>query len=165
MPRYCIQKVKGFIFDFDGVLTNNLVSVDANGIEAVVCSRADGIGFDMLRQFNKIVHIFSSESNIVVSKRAEKLKVAVMQSVSNKSEKLGSMSEQNGWDLSHFAYVGNDLNDYHAMLLCGYKFCPNDAHPEIKNICTEVLQTKGGHGVVRELVEDVFEINPLNYLR
>ena len=45
-----LDNVDAFVFDFDGVLTDNLVYLDQNGIEAVSCSRADGLAFDVLRK-------------------------------------------------------------------------------------------------------------------
>ena len=50
-------------------------------------------------------------------------------------------------------FVGNDINDREAMLLVAAAFCPSDAHPDILKISTYVLKTKGGDGVVRELLD------------
>ena len=41
-----LSDVKLLAFDFDGVLTNNKVIVRSDGLESVVCSRADGLAFD-----------------------------------------------------------------------------------------------------------------------
>ena len=38
-------------------------------------------------------------------------------------------------------------------------FLPNDAHPMVKDLATVKLSTKGGHGVIREILEDHFNIN------
>ena len=35
-----IKEIDAFVFDFDGVLTDNKVLIDSNGNEMVVCSRA-----------------------------------------------------------------------------------------------------------------------------
>ncbi|SVD33713.1 uncharacterized protein METZ01_LOCUS386567, partial [marine metagenome] len=35
--------------------------------------------------------------------------------------------------------------------------CPSDAHNSIKAISDHVLKTKGGHGVVRELLDLIIE--------
>ena len=44
-----IKRPKLLAFDFDGVLTDNTVTVRSDGIESVKCSRADGLAFDYLR--------------------------------------------------------------------------------------------------------------------
>ena len=58
----------------------------------------------------------------------------------------------------------NDLNDYNAMKLCGYSACPSDSHKEIIAVSKILLKKKGGTGVVRELLEDVLNINFLKIL-
>ena len=39
------------------------------------------------------------------------------------------------------------------MEISSITFCPADAHESIKEILDHVLKTKGGHGVVRELLD------------
>ena len=70
-----INDIDALVFDFDGVLTNNLVHLDQDGKEYVSCSRGDGLAFDVLRKFNKPAYILSTEKNPVVRARAEKLKM------------------------------------------------------------------------------------------
>jgi len=54
--------------------------------------------------------------------------------------------------------VGNDLNDYEALKLCGYSACPSDSHKKIKKISTFKLNARGGSGLVRELLEEILRI-------
>ena len=68
-----IESIDAFVFDFDGVLTDNLVYVREDGLESVVCSRADGLAFDVLKKLKKSSYILSTEKNPVVTKRANKL--------------------------------------------------------------------------------------------
>ena len=159
-----IKKIELIVFDFDGVLTNDKVLVDQNGIESVVCSRSDGLGFDVLKILEKSTVIISTELNIVVSKRAEKLGIPVLQGVQNKKDIVKKLSKEKKINLSNILFVGNDLNDYHAMKFCGYSVCPSDSHPVIKDLASYVLKTKGGDGVVRELLEEVFKLNILKIL-
>ena len=83
-----IDQLDALVFDFDGVLTNNKVHLDQSGIEWVSCSRADGLGFDVLRKLNFPSYVLSTENNPVVKARAEKLKIPVLQGVGNKLEVL-----------------------------------------------------------------------------
>ena len=62
-----INEIDALIFDFDGVLTDNKVYVNQDGMESVCCSRADGLAFDALRKLKIPVFILSTESNPVVS--------------------------------------------------------------------------------------------------
>ena len=148
-----LENIDAFIFDFDGVLTNNLVFVDQDGKELVSCNRSDGLAFDVLRKLKKPSYILSTEKNPIVSARAKKLKIQAIQGVEDKVEELLSLAKTNEYNLNRVLYVGNDINDYKAMKLCGYSACPSDSHEKIRSIATFVLQKKGGNGVIRELLE------------
>ena len=154
-----IDDIDVIFFDFDGVLTNNIVHLDKEGNEWVSCSRADGLAFDVLRKINKPTYILSTEKNSVVTARAKKLNIPLLQGVYNKAEKIKKCACEMNFDLAKVLYVGNDLNDYQVMELCGYTACPSDSHKKIKEISTFVLDTMGGKGVVRELLENVFRLN------
>ena len=159
-----LNNIDAFIFDFDGVLTNNLVHLDQNGKESVSCSRADGLAFDVLRKLDKPAFILSTENNPVVTMRAKKLKVPVVQGVADKVEAIKKLVNKNNYNLKNILYVGNDLNDYLVMQLCGYSVCPEDSHPKIKSISDVVLKTNGGNGIVRELLEDVLSLDFIKIL-
>jgi len=162
--KISIDNIDAFVFDFDGVLTNNLVQIDENGRESVSCSRADGLAFDVLKKINKSAYILSTEKNLVVAARAKKLNIPVLQGIDNKSEAILELTNSKGYDLENIFYVGNDLNDYSCMKLCGYTACPADSHPEIKNISDINLDSDGGDGVVRELLEKVLGLDFIKIL-
>lgn len=159
-----INEIDALIFDFDGVLTNNLVHLDQNGKEWVSCSRGDGLAFDVLRKLNKPAYILSTEKNPVVSARAKKLKITALQGIENKVNGIKELAAKESFDLARILYVGNDLNDYRVMQLCGYTACPSDSHETIKDIATFVLDTEGGKGIVRELLEDILKLDFIQIL-
>ena len=162
--KISIDSIDVFIFDFDGVLTNNLVYVGQDGKEWVSCSRADGLAFDVLRKLKKPSYILSTESNPVVSERAKKLQIQAFKGVKNKVDTLLSLAKRKGYDLSRILYVGNDLNDFHVMKICGYSYCPIDSHIKIKELSNIVLKTRCGDCVVRELLEEVLNLDFIKIL-
>ena len=159
-----LSDIDAFVIDFDGVLTNNNVHLDENGNEWVSCSRSDGLAFDVLRKLKMPVYIFSTEANPVVSARANKLQVPVIQGVKSKPDGIKELANREGYNLKNILYVGNDLNDYYAMQLCGFSFAPADSHPKIRKLATVVLKSNGGSGAVRELIEDVLQLDFLKIL-
>ena len=78
------------VFDFDGVFTNNKVIVSEDGKESVVCDRSDGLGIMMLKAAGIPSFILSKEKNPVVSARAKKLGLEVMQGIDHKLQILSS---------------------------------------------------------------------------
>jgi 3-deoxy-D-manno-octulosonate 8-phosphate phosphatase (KDO 8-P phosphatase) len=139
------------LFDFDGVLTDNRVLVTESGAEAVWCNRADGLGFNLLRSAGIPCMIVSTETNPVVTNRARKLRVAVVQSVADKGKAVRAICRTRKVDPASVAFVGNDLNDLPAMLAVGIRLCPSDAAREVRAICPHRLKARGGEGVVREI--------------
>ena len=162
--KILLDNIDAFIFDFDGVLTNNLVQMDENGRESVSCSRADGLAFDVLKKLGKPAYILSTEKNSVVAARAKKLKIPSIQGVTNKMEVIKKLATDNNYSLKNILYVGNDLNDYLVMQLCGYSACPADSHLKIKSVSSIILSTNGGDGIVRELLEEVLNLDFIKIL-
>lgn len=150
MNDYAIKLV---VFDFDGVMTDNRVLVDENGKESVFVSRADGMGINMLKTQGIECMILSTEKNPVVSKRAEKLKIKVIQGIDDKRKVLKRYAQEQEIELQNILYVGNDINDLDVMQIVGVTATPADAYEIVKNKADILLETKGGYGIVRELAD------------
>lgn len=147
------------VYDFDGVMTDNRVMVDETGKESVTVHRGDGTGVKLIReQLNIPQIILSTEVNPVVLRRAEKLKIPVINNAGDsKAEILQVYCKKHGYHIGKTLYVGNDVNDYDAMECCGYKVCPADAEREIKKIADYIIPVQGGYGVVRALYRFLME--------
>ena len=142
------------ILDFDGVLTDNRVYVFEDGSEAVVCSRADGMGIELLKRSGIEGVILSTETNCVVSARAAKLGVECIQGCEDKAKASKKLMLDRGIDPIRVMYVGNDLNDFEAMKLVGIPVAPADAHPAVKALAVVTTTSLGGQGVIREIVDE-----------
>ena len=46
-----MNDIDAIVMDFDGVFTDNALLLNQDGRESVLCSRSDGLAFDMLRKF------------------------------------------------------------------------------------------------------------------
>lgn len=76
------------VYDFDGVMTDNLVIVFHDGTEAVIVNRADGLGVERLRALGIPQLVLSTETNPVVKARAKKLGLDVITSCKDKKYAL-----------------------------------------------------------------------------
>ena len=151
------KKINLIVYDFDGVMTNNKVYIDQNGIEMVVVNRADGLGISEIKKIGIEQIIISTEKNPVVTARARKLDVPCAQGISNKKDYLIDYCNKNNIDIARVAFVGNDINDKDAMKIAGITFSPSDAHPSIRSITDHVLKSKGGDGVAREILDYIIQ--------
>ncbi len=153
VPNVGCTRVKAVITDFDGVHTDDRVTLDQDGRELVTCSRRDGLGLELLRKQDVKLMILSKEANPVVRARAAKLKIPVMNQVEDKYSVLDTWRQENGLEWQEIAYIGNDVNDVECMQACGLSFAPADAHHTALKVADQVLITRGGRGAVREMCD------------
>jgi YrbI family 3-deoxy-D-manno-octulosonate 8-phosphate phosphatase len=145
--------VRLVVTDFDGVLTDDRVLVFDDGHEAVMCTRADGMGCDLLRRAGIEVVILSTETNPVVSARAAKLRVEAVQSCDDKGAAMRQILAARGLDRRDVVYVGNDVNDLPAFGEAAFTVAPADAHPDVRGVASLVTSAAGGEGVLREIAD------------
>jgi len=141
------------VYDFDGVMTDNKVYVDQDGKEMVQVNRGDGLAISEINKLGINQIIISTEKNRVVTARAKKLNILCLQGIKDKKLALAEYCTSNNIPLKKVAFIGNDINDVEAMEISGISYCPSDAHDSIKAISNHTLYTRGGDGVIRELLD------------
>ena len=147
------ERIDLVVFDFDGVMTDNSVSVFQDGTESVICNRSDGLGIDALREANIPALILSTERNPVVKARADKLQLPCLHAIANKADALAEWIAARGIRAEHVVYLGNDRNDLGCFRLVGMPVAVADAHPSTSRHAKLVLSRAGGQGAVRELCD------------
>ncbi|MCD5346372.1 acylneuraminate cytidylyltransferase [Agromyces sp. H3Y2-19a] len=148
-----VVDVDAVVTDFDGVHTDDTAWIDTEGRELVRVSRSDGQGVARLRAAGVPVLVLSAETNRVVTARAAKLRVDVLQGMHDKAPALAEWAEARGIPLARIAYLGNDVGDLPAMALVGWPLAVADAVPAVRDAARLVLEAGGGDGAVRELAE------------
>ena len=155
------EKIKFLALDFDGVLTDGKVYFDQDGHEMVVNSRRDSMGVGMLQKLVGIyVCIISTETNPVVAKRAEKMKVDVRQKIETsegKLEVLKRIAEEKGFSPEQILYMGDDINDLKPLEYAGVGVTVADGHKLLKEKADYITTGKGGDHAVREVCEMILE--------
>lgn len=150
-PTLDLSVVRAVVTDFDGVLTDNRVHVDQNGVESVVCNRGDGWGIRLLKEAGLLVACISTEENPVVSARCAKLGIPVQQGQANKVSALEHLLASSGLPAAACLYIGNDTNDADCLRVAGVAVVPSDAAPEVVPLADWRTESGGGAGVLREV--------------
>ena len=162
-----ISDISAIFYDCDGVLTDNRVLTDEHGVESVFFNRSDGLAIAEFRKLGIHQAIISTETNDVVERRAEKLKIPVIHKLDTQALDKGTVlrdyASQNNIDLQHAIFIGNDINDLPALKLVGYPCCPADAEIEVRDFIESQISEghgwistrPGGYGVVRELYREL----------
>jgi len=149
-------KIKLFVSDVDGVMTDAGMYYSENGDELKKFNTHDGMAFQILREKGIKTAIITSEETSIVKRRAKKLKVDFLFQGKKHKGKLDAVKKiciSEGIKLKNVAYIGDDLNCFELLSYVGFPACPYDSLDEIKSIPNiKILNKKGGEGVLREYV-------------
>ncbi|TAL71138.1 MAG: HAD-IIIA family hydrolase [Bacteroidetes bacterium] len=146
------------VMDVDGTLTNAKVYYSGNGEELKEFSIRDGMGIVLLKIAGIIPAIITSENSKIVSARAAKLKIRnIVLGSRNKKKDLIDLSGKLKLSLENVAYIGDDVNDLHAIEISGVSACPSDAIESVKKKVNYVCKNSGGNGAVREFIDRILK--------
>lgn len=153
-------KIKAFVFDIDGVLTDGMLHVQEDGELLRRMNIKDGYALQLAVKKGYKVWVISGGKTTAVQKRLEKLGVTeVHVAVEDKPALLQGLMEQAGLPSEQLLYMGDDMPDIKAMMLCGLRTCPADAVTDIKTIVQYISPFNGGAGCARDVIEKVLKIN------
>jgi 3-deoxy-D-manno-octulosonate 8-phosphate phosphatase (KDO 8-P phosphatase) len=82
-----------------------------------------------------------------------------MTGCSNKLDTYKSFLDKNSLTESQVVCMGDDIPDYQMMRHCGVAACPADAATEIKEISDYISIKPGGHGCVRDIIEQTLRLH------
>ena len=148
------KKIKVFLSDVDGTLTDSGMYYSNSGEELKKFNTHDGKGFELLKKNNIKVGIITSENTLIVEKRAEKMKLDYLFQGLEHKGKLNvalEICKKENISLNEVAYIGDDINCIELLQNVGLAACPSNAILEVKTIPhINIMTHKGGEGAVRE---------------
>jgi 3-deoxy-D-manno-octulosonate 8-phosphate phosphatase (KDO 8-P phosphatase) len=153
------RKIKAFVFDVDGVLTDGNLLVMSGGLMARRMNIKDGYALQLAVKRDYHVVVISGGSSPEVKERLNKLGVTnVWMQVEDKKTILENFIRHHQLQEEQILFMGDDIPDYEAMQLAGLACCPVDAAVEIKQISKYISPLAGGSGCVREVIEKVLKL-------
>ena len=153
--EYDFSKIKIFLSDVDGVLTDAGMYYTENGDEFKKFCTYDGMGFQLLQKTGVKVGILTSEDKDLNRRRAEKLGLDFdFHGAKDKLQIVIDLCKKENITLEEVAYIGDDINCFELLSNVGIAACPNNAVAKIKSITGIIeLNKNGGEGVVREFID------------
>jgi transketolase len=153
--------IKLCIFDYDGTLTDGNVLIDANSNFIKQYNTQDGLGLLLLKRYGIKTCIMSGYSNNVsVEVMSKRLKIDYLfQNISDKVETTTQIIREMGINYENIAFMGDDLNDKELLRKVKLSACPENAVPEIKDICLFKSGNVGGDRAVREFIDYIIDNN------
>ena len=162
MINYDLKKIKAIIFDVDGVLSAQTVTMDESGEPHRSVNVHDGYAIHLARKMGLRIAILSGARSESLQKRYEYLGLEdIYLSCSIKMEKYEEFLAKHGLRDEEIAFMGDDIPDLEVLRRVGCSCCPADACSEVKEACIYVSDYVGGHGCGRDLIEQVMKAQGL----
>ena len=154
------SKIKAFVFDVDGVLTDGGLLADLNGEFYRTFNSKDGFGLRMA-----VMHGY--KMGIITGGKSESIKMRFLACgfkaediylwSRNKMEEFSDFCTRHGLTHEEVMYFGDDVPDMSVMKACGCGVAPADAMEDVKAIADYICEKPGGRGCVRECIEMVMK--------
>lgn len=147
-------RIKLILFDIDGVLTDGVVVVHADGTESKNFAIRDGIAMVWAQRAGIKVGFLSARHSATTNHRAAQLGITlVYQGVSSKLASYEQILADLKLTDEEVAYMGDDVVDLAVLQRVGLSTAPADAVEEVRSRVDLVTGSAGGRGAGRELVE------------
>jgi 3-deoxy-D-manno-octulosonate 8-phosphate phosphatase (KDO 8-P phosphatase) len=147
-------RIKLILFDIDGVLTDGVVVVHADGTESKNFAIRDGIGMVWAQRTGVRVGFLSARNSPTTPHRAAQLGITLIyQGVLNKLASYEQILSDLGLADEDVAYMGDDIVDLAVLQRVGLSSAPADAVEEVRSRVDVVTTAAGGRGAGRELIE------------
>lgn len=156
MINYDLKEIKAIIFDIDGVLSSETITLSSEGEPLRTVNIKDGYAIQLAMKLGLRIAIMTGAKVSSIRKRYEGLGVEdIYIGCSVKIETYETFLHKYGLTDKEIMYMGDDIPDLEIMRRVGCPVCPKDACPEIKEVSIYVSDRIGGHGCGRDIIEQV----------
>jgi 3-deoxy-D-manno-octulosonate 8-phosphate phosphatase (KDO 8-P phosphatase) len=148
-----LAKVKLFLCDVDGILTDGTVLITETA-ESKVFHIQDGLGLKILQRTGIKVGWISNRPSAVTTRRGQELKIdfVVQQSGVSKVKLAEQILTETGLTFAEVSYAGDDVVDLGLLQKAGVAFAVPNGIEETKAIADYVTRAAGGQGAIREMI-------------
>lgn len=154
MINYDLSKIKAIVFDIDGVLSAETITLSADGEPLRTVNIKDGYAIQLAVKLGLRVAIMTGAKTQAVCRRYEGLGVEdIYIGCAVKIKIYEEFLLRYGLKDDEVMYMGDDIPDLEIMRRVGCPVCPADACPEVKDISCYISQLRGGYGCGRDVIE------------
>ena len=156
MINYDLNKIKALVFDVDGVLSRETISMYPTGEPMRTVNIKDGYALQLAVKAGYRVAIITGAKTEAVKVRYNGLGITdVYLGASVKKDIFEDFLYMYELSPEEVMYMGDDIPDYEVMQMCGLPCCPADASPDIKALSKYISPIKGGEVCGRDVIEQV----------
>jgi 3-deoxy-D-manno-octulosonate 8-phosphate phosphatase (KDO 8-P phosphatase) len=152
--------IKAFVFDLDGVLSLQTITLNSFGVPNRTVNLRDGYALQLAVKKGYKVAVITGSNCKEYSKRLKLLGISdIYLNSRTKIENFNLFLKKYNLNNSEVLYMGDDIPDLEVMKLAGVPVCPADADSEVKQISLYISDKKGGEGCVRDIIEQVMRLH------
>ena len=156
--NYDLKKIRAFVFDVDGVLSRDVVSLHPNGDPMRTVNIKDGYALQLAVKLGYAVAIITGGYTEAVRLRYSRLGIThIYMKSAEKIHDYHDFLQKTGIRPDEVVYCGDDIPDYHVMVEAGLAEAPAAAVAEKKRIAKYVSRFNGGDGVARDVIEQTLK--------
>lgn len=157
--NFDLTKIKTFVFDIDGVLSSQTITLSNEGEPLRTANIHDGYAINLAIKSGYGVAIITGGNSESVRVRYAALGVKhIYMKSSLKMRDFEHLLANTDFKPEEMVYVGDDIPDYEVMQKVALPVAPSDAASEIKSIAKYISPKKGGEGVARDIIEQVLRV-------
>jgi len=157
--KHLLPKIRTFIFDVDGVLTDGKILINSDGELLRSFDTKDGYAMKCALVKGFKIAIITGGRNEAVRERFKELGVIdIYLGTHHKLDAYQDLMDNYNLNPEEILYIRDDIPDIPVMEKVGLGCCPADATSDVKAIADYVSHKKGGEGCVRELIEQVLRV-------
>jgi 3-deoxy-D-manno-octulosonate 8-phosphate phosphatase (KDO 8-P phosphatase) len=155
-----LDRVKAFIFDIDGVLSLQTITLNSFGVPNRTVNLRDGYALQLAVKKGYHIGVISGSSSKEYRKRLKLLGVTdIYLNSRSKLDHFNTFLDKYKLDKADVLFMGDDIPDFEVMKEAGVPVCPSDADSEIKQVASYISDKKGGEGCVRDVIEQVLRLH------
>ena len=153
-----MKKIELFVFDVDGVLTDNTVYMGRNGAEYKRFCIADGMAVYIARRAGIPTAFISGRKSAATTSRAKELGITdSYQYVGTKKKPFEKLLNKYKLKPEQAAFMGDDIIDVVIMKMAGVSATVPHAPDYVKKYADVVTKQQAGLGAAREFVDMVLK--------
>lgn len=154
MINYDLRQIKTIIFDIDGVLSAETITLSADGEPLRTVNIKDGYAIQLAVKMGLRIVIMTGATTEAVRLRYERLGVEdIYMACAVKIKTYDEFLTKYGLTDREVIYMGDDVPDLEILRRVGCPVCPQDACPDVKEACLYVSPYRGGYGCGRDIIE------------
>ncbi len=155
-----MKVVRAFVFDVDGIFTDNGLLITEAGEFLRTMNVRDGQAIKWAIEAGFPIGIITGGTSEGVKKRfTQQLGISEYYAgVKDKGAAFQSFMQRTGIFSTEICYMGDDLPDLPPLRKSALACCPLDAVHEVLAACDYISPFRGGAGCVRDVIEKVMKL-------